>query len=879
MKKQHVSSLATIYNWHFAKRLTMMIAIVLIMELVLFSVFVRQEKKRNFDMVEMMHQSEISLIQQAFEAELMKVKNDLFILKDSNDVAAFLRAPNSEENHLEMTRIFKNFQSNNTAYNRLALYDQQGALITQAVRNERELITQLPQELDSPQNHVFNPESPSIFITEPNNKSSLIFTLPLHTADHIPGGYLELEYQLSALYDRILVHTQNHPQNFYGLYTQAHILFKSQDQPWTIATDEIREQFSEGHHPIHSAFVHVAGFPVQDLVNQHYKSHFTSTDTLYLTIQTKKPPFLYLDNPNVQSLILIESLVLLAWILVAVHLARSASIRENERNQHRLMSDVLESLNESLVIADENHKIVYTNPAFCTMMGYSQNELINSQMSRFHSNHHEPAFYRNLSDSLQENGIWEGKLWDQTRDGLEILKSVKITKIVHPDQSIRYFGVYNDVDPSKDTALGNYRSRYYDLLTDLPNESLLPRLLTESIESHEKINRKLGIAIFQILHLCDSEDMYASRNQLIQKAAMRLKDNLDQNRGILARTGLTEFTIVYPDIANQDDFFAALAKTKNHLDEPYSISPDTECNISYAIGLSMYPMDGTTAFQLIEEARIHLSQKNRYRFNDQFRSEAFQRYFAIESALHAAIQKDELSIVYQPQVDPNTSKCLALEALLRWKHPILGNIPPSEFIPIAEANGTIVSIGEWIVMQVIAFQQRVLAEHVDPIPISINISMVQLEDPYFYEQLRLMLEVYNLPKHSIELELTESLLMSDLALSQSRLELIKDLGVSISIDDFGTGYSSLAYLKELAVDKIKIDRLFIKDYPNDDGSVLNAITQLLNGLSYKIVMEGVETQEQNAYVKELGIELIQGYYYSKPLSSAKTLEYLLHNSI
>lgn len=868
-----------IYNRHFAKQFILMLVAVLALEIIFFAAYLQQEKRRNEEIVELLHESEVALLQQSFETELRKVQNDIFVLKDSNDIATYLAAPNSDQAIQEIIRIFKNFQSTNKSYHQLTLLNQHRTPIVRVLRDDGHLITQWSDEINADSVPLANLEAPTIVINNFDKVSSMLFSMPLRTKSDDIGGYLQLDYDLAPYYQHMLTHAVNHPNNFYGLYSQEWPMFESEKKSWVVISELILQRDLEEHLPSSSAFIHVVDFNPANLVDKEKAPAFSSTEHVFLTIQTKKPSSLFWTNPNIRGLLFIEGMVLLGWILIAFYLSRFTSIRKNKESQNRLMSHVFDSLDESLVITDSQTNILYANPAFCKLLGYAQDELINLPMNQFQSKHHAPAFYRNLWDALNRDGYWEGKLWDRTHHGEEILQWVRIFKIEQKNESALYFGIYNDIDPTRESKLDDYRMRYYDVLTDLPNESLLPRLLTEAITAHEKMNLKLGVATIQLQNFCSEDSTTELKNSLLKAIADRLIQNVDPTRGILSRSGLREFTLLYPALDTQEDFFAALAKTKQQLDLPFNLVKDQTCKLDYDIGLSLYPTDGNRALDLLGQARIRFKDNGKLFSFDKNRSAAYTRYFTIDSALRNASIYEELFIEYQPQVDPITSQPCALEALLRWKHPDLGRVSPSEFIPIAESNGSIVTIGEWILMQVFSFQNRLVQEGIARIPISINISTVQLEDPHFYEQLRLMLTVYDFPPSLIELELTESLLMKDIVLSKARINAIKTLGVKISIDDFGTGYSSLAYLKELHTDKIKIDRLFIKDYPQkDDGSLLKSISHLLHGMSYTMVMEGVETKLQMIYIQNLGIELIQGYYYSKPRSSASTISYLTKNN-
>jgi PAS domain S-box-containing protein len=861
----------------FIKRLTALITVAAIIGLILLGLLLRQEKQQSSALAEAFHQSEISLIQQSFETEISSIQNDLFVLGDSSEVAIYSANPDDAQAISEMNRIFHNFQDKNNSYRTLALYSPEGNLIVKVTANGTTPFPPSHKDSYHEDPEILNSLLPSIRTRPEAREPTLLFSLPVLNKNNEIICHLQIDYNMIPLISMIHSHSENRPDDFYGFYFNQQKLFESPRADWNLSETIIQSQIVGNAYTEGSAYTHFIDFSMGDLIQNKGDLPFSSNLVLYLLIQSKPPSLLYIESMDIRIFMMVESALFILWIFMSIYLARSFSQREYARNQERLMGEVFESLNDSLIITNNQRKIIYANPSFCMMMGYSQDELLEKSFSAFRSENNTPAYYRSLLDSLAENGIWEGKLWERTRTGDEILKWVKIQKIVLTNESMRYYGVYSDIDPTRDTRILDYHSTYYDMLTDLPNETLLPKLLSEALQPHKRSEKEMAVAVIQLNEneetekTEETEESTELRNQAIKQIAKKLIEEISQSQGILSRSGIMEFTLTFPMLHSKKDLFAKLARVKSRLEE----SETDIAALPFSIGLALYPTDGDQPNTLLEQARIQATQHTPMVFQDKHLSEAYRRYLVISASLKDALEKNQFQLHFQPQVDPRTAKPVAMESLIRWFHPELGSVSPVEFISIAENNGMIIPIGEWIFKEACTFQRAMLDKGIQTIPISVNISMGQLEDPHFIEWIHNFRNQCTLPKELIELEFTESLLMQNISLCKSRLKTLSDLGFKLSIDDFGTGYSSLAYLKELSVDKIKIDRLFIKDYPTtDDGQVLRSIAKMLKALSYPIVMEGVETEEQHAYALDLNLDLIQGNYYSRPLASDDAEAYL-----
>lgn len=412
---------------------------------------------------------------------------------------------------------------------------------------------------------------------------------------------------------------------------------------------------------------------------------------------------------------------------------------------------------------------------------------------------------------------------------------------------------------------------YFDTLTKLPNKIHLESYVSYVINLAQRNQKKFAVLLVDIDHfksINDSLGHYSGDIVLIE-TAKRLK-TLIRDSDIIARFNADQFVIICAinDISGAQKI---AEKILSAINKPYIIN-DFSYNFTASIGIATYPLDGFDFGMLFKNAdtalqRVKLNGCDHYCFVTTEMQEKSAKYLSLSSALHNALNNNELYLVYQPQVSLTTCEITGVEALIRWKHPDLGNIPPTEFIPIAEDNGLILPIGEWVLKTAIT-QAAIWNKSLKaPILMAINLSSIQFRHPSFIENVMQVLDETGLDSSYLEFELTESVAMHD---TQSVIKIIDTLfgkGIKISIDDFGTGYSSLSYLKQFKIHKLKIDQSFIRDIATngDDRAITSAIISMAHTLGFKTIAEGVETQEQLLFLRDQGCDEIQGYFYSQPL--------------
>ena len=413
----------------------------------------------------------------------------------------------------------------------------------------------------------------------------------------------------------------------------------------------------------------------------------------------------------------------------------------------------------------------------------------------------------------------------------------------------------------------------FDTLTGLPNRAQLDEHLQYAIHVAKRHSGRLALMFIDIDHFKYINDTLGHRvgDVLLVELAKRLRRVL-REEDIVSRLGGDEFIVMSPDL-NERTAGHVAQKVLAAIGEPYDIEQH-ELSVTASIGLALYPADGEDLESLSKKAdtamyRAKQEGRNGYRFFTAEMQARSARHLQLGNALRHALDRDEFSVHYQPQLTLCDGRVVGAEALLRWQHPELGLVPPAEFIPVAEDNGLILLIGEWVLRQAVAQAKAWLASDLPPLVIAVNLSAVQFRHPALPDLVTRILDEAGLPPEYLELELTEGVAMHDPQGAIAVMNNLHERGVRMSIDDFGTGYSSLGYLKKFNVYKLKIDQSFVRDIRTDpeDKAIVSAIIQMAKSLGLATIAEGVETAGQLAFLREQGCDEVQGYYYSKPLTA------------
>ncbi|HIJ37759.1 MAG TPA: EAL domain-containing protein [Rhodospirillaceae bacterium] len=555
--------------------------------------------------------------------------------------------------------------------------------------------------------------------------------------------------------------------------------------------------------------------------------------------------------------------------------------------QLRIAAVAFES-HEGMVITDADGTILNVNQAFIETTGYSAEEIIGQSPRMLKSGRHSGDFYREMWDSLKRCGVWQGEVWDRRKNG-EIYPKWLTISAVKDDQGkiTHYVGAHFDNTELKLRDAKIEELAFFDQLTGLPNRRLFEDRLKHGVFSAGRDRKKLGLLILDLDRFKEVNDTLGHNvgDGLLQDVAQRIKGCLRtadtptrmfdiQN---FARLGGDEFVILIDDVSQPEDCAVVAQKVIAAVSQPIVIKAHT-IHVSASVGIALYPDDGEDGVMLMRAAETAMyaaknAGRQTYRFFQAKMSETAMQRGDIESCLRLAMANQELTLHYQPKVDAKSRKTVGYEALLRWNSARLGSVSPASFIPIAEDAGLIGEIGSWVIeetcRQIAAWQ----AAGYGLMEVAINVSAHQLKGGNLAEQISEACRRHAIPTASLEVELTESVVMTDPRQAIRIFQELRELGLRVAIDDFGTGYSSLAYLRRLPIDVLKIDRSFVMeaDRDEDDAEIVRTILSLGKTLKLELVAEGVETEAQASLLNEAGCDIFQGYLFSRPLPS-ETIE-------
>lgn len=537
-----------------------------------------------------------------------------------------------------------------------------------------------------------------------------------------------------------------------------------------------------------------------------------------------------------------------------------------------LAAQVFQSATEGIVISDPHNHILAVNPAFTEITGYTEAEAIGRDPSFMASGNHSDLFYASMWQALSEKGHWQGEVWNRRKDGVLFPEWLSISMVKKEDGQVKnYVATLSDISVRKENE---ERLRYlaeYDSLTDLPNRRLLAERTTQMLHVAEHNRQQLALLFVDLDRFKNVNDSLGHDigDQLLCEVAKRLTRAVRGNDTV-SRVGGDEFVILCPEITQPEQ--AAAIASRILTDIAMSIELQSHLlTVTPSIGIAFYPQDGEnfeTLYRNADAALYHAKNQGRdqYQFFTHEMNVAVSERLSMENALRQGILRDELKLAYQPQYCIETGRLRGVEALVRWQHPEKGLIGPDQFIPLAEESGLIIALGEWVLREACYQGQHWLRQGYPAIEIAVNVSALQFREGLVSMVSRVLTET-EFPPQNLVLEMTESTLMSDANWAIETLDELKALGAWISLDDFGTGYSSLAYLKRFPLDKLKIDRAFVRDLPDDaeDVAITSAIISLARSLNLLTVAEGIETPEQLAFLKQQGCQLAQGFLLDRPL--------------
>ncbi len=546
-----------------------------------------------------------------------------------------------------------------------------------------------------------------------------------------------------------------------------------------------------------------------------------------------------------------------------------------------------EQSHEAILVTSGDNLIVAANGAFCRLSGYTAAELIGHNPRMLAAGRTSPEFYATMWSALRSKDFWEGEIWNKRKDGTTYPRWLKIAVLRNADGSVQsHVANFTDISASKEVAERLAYLAYHDPLTNLPNRLAFESQLAQSLRICERENHQLALMLIDLDNFKNINDTLGHQvgDELLQKVALRLRECV-RSSDLVARIGGDEFVVVLPEIESPLTAARVASKIQSQLADNYRIGE----HVLYAtpsIGISLFPIDGAdpgTLLRNADTAMYHAKSagRNNHQFYTARMNEAAGERLQMENELRQAISAiapghSEFSVHFQPQIQTATGRVIGLEALLRWNSPSFGSVPPLRFITIAEETGLIQPLGDWVIWETCRLIRNFKQHGIENIRIAINISAQQLRHENLLLLVRGALACYDLAPEDIEFEVTESTAMENPETTLSILDQLSAMGILLAIDDFGTGYSSLAYLKHLPIQRLKLDRSFVKDIETDanDAAICTATIALGHSLGLELVAEGVETDMQRAFLARLGCDTLQGFLYSKPMPFDETLAYL-----
>jgi diguanylate cyclase (GGDEF)-like protein/PAS domain S-box-containing protein len=556
-------------------------------------------------------------------------------------------------------------------------------------------------------------------------------------------------------------------------------------------------------------------------------------------------------------------------------IAEDITSKVRDRDKLRLQSSALAAAANSIFITDNQGRITWVNAAFCRLSGYSPEELVNQTPRILKSGKHDVEFYKNVWETILAGKVWSGEVIERRKNGELFTVYQTITPLADGGGEISHFiAVHEDITDRKNAEARIERLAYHDPLTGLFNRAELHNRLQQAVEQAKRRSRSVALHFIDLDRFKVVNDTlgHSTGDLLLQAVAKRLEGCL-RACDVAARIGGDEFAVLQGDVEDQDGAATLAGRLVAALGDPFPIRGH-DVHMSPSIGISVFPGDSSGPDELLRNAdmAMYLAKskgRNNYQFftpalNDQLRDR-----LALESDLHAALDNKEFELYFQPQLNLQTGRLTGMEALIRWRHPTRGILAPGEFIGIAEECGLIHGISRWVLEQACTQNAIWHAAGLPRCRIAVNISSVNFKRGDLCQMVAEVLSRTSLPPRYLELEVTETVLLQDEYVINA-IPSLKNLGVALSIDDFGTGYSSLSYLRRLPVEKLKIDQSFVRGLPDnpDDAIIARAIINLGHALGHTVIAEGVESDEQLAYLRNHGCDEGQGFLFGRPMPVA-----------
>jgi diguanylate cyclase (GGDEF)-like protein/PAS domain S-box-containing protein len=553
------------------------------------------------------------------------------------------------------------------------------------------------------------------------------------------------------------------------------------------------------------------------------------------------------------------------------------ALRRHEESL-RQAATVFEQTRDGVAITDASARIIAVNRAFSKITGYSSEEVVGRNTSLLKSGHHDAAFYAAMWSQLTGKGFWEGEVCNRRKNGEHYPQWLTISAVLNERNEIeRYIGVFTDISRIRNAEAHAEFIAYHDALTRLPNRSLLNIRYQHALDRARRHDHKLALLILDLDLFRNINDSLGHEfgDRLLVAITERFKSRL-RDEDTLARLHGDEFAVLMEDVEVSADAAVVARDLLKALEAPFRIGSAEDIYIGASIGISISPDDGCDPALLMRNAdtAVNLAKAQGRKtfcfYTESLTTLALER-MRLESSLRKAIELEHLVLHYQPLIEARTGAVIGSEALVRWPDPEQGMIAPMRFIPVAEDCGLIAPLGAWVLLTACR-QMKAWLDAGRPLrTIAVNVSPRQFFLQDVPELVRQTLADTGLDARFLELEITEGILIEHGERAVAILKRLRELGVRLSIDDFGTGYSSLSYLKRFPIDKLKIDRSFVRDITSDANAaeIASTIIAMARSLQLSVLAEGVETPAQLAFLERHGCEYYQGYFFCRPVAAAQ----------
>jgi diguanylate cyclase (GGDEF)-like protein/PAS domain S-box-containing protein len=573
-----------------------------------------------------------------------------------------------------------------------------------------------------------------------------------------------------------------------------------------------------------------------------------------------------------------------------VIIGRDISARRQSEQELRIAAITFES-QEGMLVADADGIILRVNAAFTEQTGYGADEVIGLKVGLLKSGRHDAAYYRTMWDALNDDGYWQGEIWNRRKSGEIYPVWLTITAVTDSEGRLtHYVGTYSDITDRKEAEERIRHLAFYDPLTGLPNRRLLLDRLQQALAGSNRSGRHGALLFIDLDNFKTLNDTqgHVVGDMLLTEVAQRLQSCVREDDTV-ARLGGDEFVVLLEDLNHELSHSAAQAEAVGEkifaaVNQPYLLR-EREHHSTPSIGVSLFLGHRESSEELLKRADLAMYQaksagRNTIRFFDPAMQAAVEQRAEMEVDLRHALEQQQFALHYQIQLDSD-GHVRGAEALLRWTRPRRGAIGPSEFVPLAEETGLILPIGRWV-LETACAQLKQWESHPQSrdLKLAVNISARQFRHPDFTEQVRTVLARSGADPSRLKMELTETLVLDDIDDTVRKMGDLKALGCRFSLDDFGTGYSSLAYLRRLPLDELKIDQSFVRDITIDsnDDAIVRAIIAMAHSLGLDTVAEGVETEVQRHFLHRYGCNAFQGYLFGRPVPRDEFEARLSHTS-